>query len=342
MRHTRNRYLNRFIAPAMLGFGVSACSLFLGIDDEGYVKIPGAGGGSGGGFGGDGSGGLLGSGGQNASGGEEPMGGMGGERVDGTGGVVTSGGSPGVGGTGGGGGTGSTSGTGGQFNPLEDAKHYYGLNETSGDIAEDSGGAEAHLKGVVSHSSSWSTGLTNGGYEIMEDLYFLQLDETILPTKEFSISWWFNRALESDQLRVLVQKTASDNQSGFSLLDGPTGLVLHHGADWANASIPTETFLPSPTQGKWVHFVISYHRNADGNMDRLRLWVDAVKAGEKTAILQSSNQLPETTDGPLRFGRSYNNANPPMPGLLDEVRIYDRELTEDEVWQLYENDRELE
>ncbi len=79
---------------------------------------------------------------------------------------------------------------------------------------------------------------------------------------------------------------------------------------------------------QWHHFAATH----DGSTGNVNLYVDSVLRGSATESFGAID------DGgmPLRIGMGSQEGVAPFPGLIDEVRIYNRALTADEVKALYD------
>jgi hypothetical protein len=82
--------------------------------------------------------------------------------------------------------------------------------------------------------------------------------------------------------------------------------------------------------GKWHYILLSY----DGSL--LRLDID----GEKQISTKNTNgAIPDTTgDQPLRIGANSLEEDKFFTGYIDEVRVWNRGLTDEEISQIYTND----
>jgi len=106
---------------------------------------------------------------------------------------------------------------------------------------------------------------------------------------------------------TLPWRFAADLGSSFDITIGPSGTV--------------ETPKPRPT-GTWLHVASTI--SADGGV---RLYLSGKPAGAKTINPINVDPNAHTTIG-CKLGGNY------FEGVIDEVRIYRRILTDDEIAQL--------
>ena len=230
---------------------------------------------------------------------------------------------------------------GGPIDPeLPDAMHYWNLDQTSGGTALDFGYTPAN--GIVVDQEDWSpdSGIKGGAFEVMDGAAnYVQLVNTVLPASggSFSLSWWVSPTLFGD--RYLVSKQGGNAEGGFFVMQKGTGMQIVTGGTGVDRQFPVDKALPQ--DGSWSHLVMTYRENLAGINDRLRFYVDGERVFENLENISSTPARPTNQTQLMRFGAVEGNALPPYTGLIDEIRIYEVELSGDEVTTLHRYDQGL-
>lgn len=194
---------------------------------------------------------------------------------------------------------------------------YYKMDETSGSIYD--------YSGKNNHGTNYGAGYGAAG----RVGYALDFDGT----DYVNVGDNGNLTRESITIAAWVKATQLDNWNGIitNKPDTNHGINLQMGtaqniaALVGNGSACTYVMTAwPPSVDTWYHVVITHNGSDDNNI----LYVDGNKEAEKTYVLAYS--LPVDTI----IGRFYTPSLP-FKGLIDEVRIYDRVLSGDEVKELY-------
>jgi len=195
----------------------------------------------------------------------------------------------------------------------------WNLDEGSGTTVFDSSGYDNH--GTFHSNPEWITGQLGGAlkFDGLDDYVEIQDAEELNP-ENFTIAFWVN-PIDMDRVQITIAKKTQTNVGGYSfnitsIAVGSRHWIQINGA-WANVTF-------SYVQGVWQHVAVTY----DGT---------AIK-GHLNGQLMATTEAPGSLDndsGVLRFGAeprdtvsSYYN------GLLDDVQMYDRALTEAEIQQV--------
>lgn len=271
---------------------LSGCSLLLPIDDDEYVD--GARGGAGGASsGGDGSLGGAQTGGDGSD--------TGGRSEGGEGGVVQPAG------------------------PV----HHYKFDDGAGTIVTDDG-SESRPGAVFTTpvSPSWvSFGRFKGALEL-QDNQWIEFPASIVGAPPFTIALWIYP--KKPEKRSVFDKQLQGGDTGFRLLlnsdpqvNVPEFLV---GGQITSASVKGASSIP--VDG-WAHVAVTYETDTPTDaQDRIRIWVNGNLDRGVTQIFENSAQ---NTTTPVRIGVPFNGDLGGFIGVVDDLRIYDRALQEEEI-----------
>ncbi|GAB2584665.1 hypothetical protein GCM10027168_16800 [Streptomyces capparidis] len=151
----------------------------------------------------------------------------------------------------------------------------------------------------------------------------------------FSVSAWARLSKAPGGSAVVVAQSG-DAVPGFELhysKEHDRWAFTRHSSDRAGAT-PVRAMQAGPggaKAGEWAHLVGTY----DSAASQMRLYVNGALAG-RTAFI-----APWDARRGLHIGASAGGANPGsfFPGLIDEVQVFDRPVTEAEVRQLHAKQR---
>ncbi len=180
-----------------------------------------------------------------------------------------------------------------------------GVGDTvSGKIASCGSVCPSSLGGMVGQALSF-----NGTSTYLK----IDNDTSLNPVKNFSISLWLKADNWSGGNRRIIQKGATDNQ--YRLTEQSGSLLF----ELKGVSSVT---APLPSTGSWHHLVAVY----DGV--NIKIYQDGVLVNKRGA---SGNPL--VSGDPLYIGTktSASPAGDYFSGQLDEIRLYNRALTENEI-----------
>ncbi len=207
---------------------------------------------------------------------------------------------------------------------------YWPLNESAGTMAHEVNGLS---DGLLSGECTW---LPSGGHHAGALRFYGNTarvdmgpcDITTGAGNQLSVACWFKPEIVSGTERILVAKSIgpTDNDFVWSL-----SLVNNTGARFRVQSggvVRTVDIPPSSIfSNAWYHLTGTY----DGTTMRLFL------NGSETATGAAAGGLGYHPQAPATMGNVTNNGLP-YYGQLDEVRIYDRALTQMEVIDLVVGD----
>ncbi len=197
---------------------------------------------------------------------------------------------------------------------------WWTFDEGTGDIAADSSGNgnDGTLHGPV----EWTTeGKLGGALKFTGPYNYVLIPNapSLNPTRQITIAAWINPAWTGNN-RILQKSTeGSDNQ--YRLIK-EWGNHTKFELPGAGTLYPQNTL---PPLGKWTHLAGTY----DGKS--IKLYFDGVVVAE----MDASGEM-TISDGPLFIGTKHSTApaGDEFNGMLDDVRIYNRALTQSEIKRL--------
>ncbi len=205
--------------------------------------------------------------------------------------------------------------------PGEDGIHYYPLDEGSGTTTEDAvGSADAALvDGPV-----WTSGARGAALEFPDSSYVDTGAALLDTTGNYSVAAW----VRLDSLGGFATAVSQDGTADSAFF------LQYSGADdrFAFSFVGVRALAPAPPEpGRWYHLV----GVRDVVSGTLKLYVDGQPVATRTACI-GSKATGHTVIGRARFG---GNPVDYWRGAIDQVHVYDRALTADEVATLYPSGR---
>ncbi len=218
--------------------------------------------------------------------------------------------------------------------PVGSAVAYYKFDEGQGTVAHNSGNSGSALNGTLTNMSSPATatsGWTNSG-KFGKGLVFDESDDYVdcgtsgIPTTlPITLSAWvyFNNDQAAGNYDYVIQ---SSILSGSNDILAIAREALTNKAYYIeDGTIRTGDIVPT---GRWVHLVMVYRDNTP--------YVEFYMDGVKRTITQPSSVL-SSSGAICKIGAFYGNGGyyNHIAGSIDEVKIYNYALSEDEVKMEY-------
>ena len=206
---------------------------------------------------------------------------------------------------------------------------YWKLDETTGSSASDAStnGNTGTLNNM--ENGDWVAGQIGNGLTFDGvDEYGSVPDNNALDigaSQDFTISFWIKTTASPGSTKPLAKKEVNDNSVGWGFYQSTNGIYMKIGD--GSSSLYDGISVPNINDGTW--HLITHSVIRKGNCTRYR---DAVIVGQTDCSSWASTDLSNSSS--LYFGVN-NIANGYWDGSLDEVRIYNRALSSDEVGQLY-------
>lgn len=157
---------------------------------------------------------------------------------------------------------------------------------------------------------------------------FILCGESLYLTNKVSVGCWVNFTDEIGTMLFLARYGSLEDH-GFMLGKIASGQVFFAGRDENNVYITTPYTENSLADGQW-HFIMGVC-----DVTVWSLWVDGVLIGSDTTDHTTVDI--QTTSHPLCFGKEYGSNSLHYQGYLDDVRIYNRALSENEIQEIYQD-----
>jgi hypothetical protein len=200
------------------------------------------------------------------------------------------------------------------------------LDDGSGSSATDSIGRSS---GILTNNPTWTTGKLGGALALNGSNQFVSVSNNSFDLNigagDFSISLWMQRSDSAVTNKRLIYKGASsDNEIGYALSGSNTAL----GMSICNGVTRISTWCTIPTLNQWHHMVFTVDR-ASG---KIISYVNGVYQASTDISSFSGGDISNSTN--LLIG-ALPGGSLAWPGKADDVRIYKRVLSANEVVQLY-------
>ena len=191
-------------------------------------------------------------------------------------------------------------------------------------VAGDSSGSELH--GMLKGDPAWVTGRIGQGIELDGDGDYVDLGSKseFNLVHQISVACWIKVNAFDKEWQALVTKGDSSWRLSRGLENN-----LHFGCtgmwpEWVHGK-------KDVNDGQWHHVVGTF----DGN--RLSLYVDGQL--DTSATLIANPRKIHVTDDPVYIGANVQEEGRNWNGLVDEVRIYNYALSEEEIQALYASEQ---
>ena len=157
----------------------------------------------------------------------------------------------------------------------------------------------------------------------------------------YSISGWFNKNSNSSGVdgTIFGQSNGCQGSDGLRLYIGTDNLLFWQ-MEKTNNCISEGKFIPNVnyTDGKWHFFAVIFESNTNSvNCENFKIYIDNILVSQSNINNNNSSiALPLVNNNNTTvFGNVYNNKNNSFPGTLDDIAIYNRALTQQEISALY-------
>lgn len=216
---------------------------------------------------------------------------------------------------------------------------YWGIDEAAGPAVYDHTrfGNNGVIFGSPSRSSAGACRVS-GCLDLNGTDSYVDLGDTIDlgPGADLTIAFWFKTAAASGPNKPIISKLQLDSgpDTGYGIDFSPSGGWISGQLASANIYKTVLSANAPVNDGKWRHIAFAVDRDSALG---LRLFID----GAEPVYGQKDDPTPLSTADlshsyPLRIGRDSDH---PAGGFLaasvDDIRVYSRALSADEVWDIY-------
>jgi hypothetical protein len=203
---------------------------------------------------------------------------------------------------------------------------YWSFNEGSGSIVQDDSG-NGNDGTIV--GANWISGISGSALEITNDEYVGGLpssfDDTISTALTVTawVKWYGSTGWDS-----IIFDGRAEIPRGFAFYIGPDGYLRFH----LHKDDTIQSASTIPADGTWVHLAVVF----DHNSDILRLYINGNQDNTLTTteVYDKSNYNPVIGNN---LWAPYDGKWRPLNGIVDEVRIYNRALSVNEIQRLFNN-----
>jgi|GEM_PF-6506646 len=207
------------------------------------------------------------------------------------------------------------------------AATYLALDEPSGDIAHDYSGADNHAQLSDGLEQNWTTGSTGNGLLFNADTDRLKMPSApnLTDMDEISIAAWINIDEFTGSDADIVNKDFQYTLRLGSATDSyrPAGIAYLNGND---ENVSTNYNDRISVSNRWYHLAFTY------DDEYLKIYIDA----DEKASNKKKNKDIEERDNTIYIGGSQSSHE--FKGILDELMIFEKGLTPDQVEILHKRD----
>ncbi len=203
---------------------------------------------------------------------------------------------------------------------------YWSFNEESGTILHDNSGNG--YDGTID-GATWTTGILGGALSFDGINDYIQFSSPVLNIPSYSVCAWVKASSlpGPSTAHIIGNGGVTQNSYGFYLMieyanNWQFGATIEGGNQLQWADSPAST-------GDWYFLVGTWDGSPESN--HLKLYVNGAPIGTYVIVQPWSTGSANN----LRMGAPTDQLNYLYNGILDEVRIYNRVLTEDEIQELF-------
>ncbi|MFF0245273.1 LamG-like jellyroll fold domain-containing protein [Streptosporangium sandarakinum] len=205
-------------------------------------------------------------------------------------------------------------------------KARWSFDEGSGTVATDSSG---NGRTATLNAASWGTGRSQGGLVLSGTSSYAVTGGPVVHTNAgYTVSAWARLDSTTREDAVVSQDGAVNGafKLAYSSGDKKWRMVTYQ-SDTTNATPVRALSTQNAVAGQWTHLVGVY----DATAKKIRLYVDGVLNAE-TAYTSTWDSTSNVQIGRTKVNGAHNSY---LKGAIDDVRLYQKTLTAEEVTALY-------
>ncbi|MCF6175145.1 MAG: right-handed parallel beta-helix repeat-containing protein [Victivallaceae bacterium] len=199
------------------------------------------------------------------------------------------------------------------------------FDDGSGTSAVDSIGRSS---GSLQNNPTWTTGEIGGALQLNGTDQYVSVannsSDLNIGTEDFSISMWFQRSDSTvTNSRLLYKGASSNTDTGYAISGSNTSL----GFVLSNGSSRKMAWATIPTLDQWHHLVVIATRDVN-----IQIYVNGELKDTVDISTWDVSDISNIKD--VLIGAAGTNSLC-WPGKVDDLRVYKRALTDDEITKLY-------
>lgn len=209
---------------------------------------------------------------------------------------------------------------------------YWKLNETSGDVVkDDSGNGYDGLVSPTGLENNWVAGHLNNAFNCAAQ-QIINIDSTPLLEYDFNLAWSWSFWVKTTNSNnaAIIRKEGNFEDPGYRIILNGSRLDFKIMENLNNHNIRLED--GGVIDGNWHHIVIT--ASHDGGLEGFKIYVDNIL--RSTSVVTGGSQIGSIlTSNPTKIGYST------WTGALDAIRMYNHELSVEEIDVLFNEAAEV-
>lgn len=199
---------------------------------------------------------------------------------------------------------------------------HYGLDEMQGNQAKDAGGTQPAAK--LAGNTAWAAGQFGGALKLDGSTYGeLGSGLDFEYTDKFSYGAWVYPT-GNEAMTVISRMDDTAKVRGWDLFLGDRRPFVHLISEWEQNAIRVNA-KSQIELNKWTHLFVTY--DGSGKAKGVKLYIN----GKPAELDITHDKLTGTIRVPTPAYIGRRNPAAPFKGMIDEVRVYGRELAPEEV-----------